>query len=493
MTTTPIFDWPLAGEFLDRTNELERLEDWWRSPERMPVNLYGRRRVGKSWLFRRFAHGKPAVPIVAHKLSAGAQLTNFAGRLEPLLGVRPDLPDVASLFRVLFRAARKRKILAVVDEFPWLLPGTETGTDAALSEIHAVIEEERDRSKLKLILCGSLVGQMEALQAERSPLHGRLVPLHLRPLPFREAALFLKSSDPLGCFQSYAIAGGMPRYLHELSGADLRTAVCARMLDRNGPLWDEPRTVLDQELRESKVYFAVLQQLASGDKEINEVAQGARLSTQVTSKYLHVLENMRVVRRRLPLGAGPERRSGLWRLDDPFFRFWFAFVFPYQDELETGLAPGDLYDGEVAPRLGSHVAQVFEDWCRSWVRETYGRTAQKVGAWWGPALHELRRRGERHTEEIDAVGLSRNRVTLVGEAKWQKKPMDVGVLHDLREHKLPALRQAGFTLARQVTVLLMARGGYTRPLQAVAEQDESVVLVDVAARLGDQMVVTTRT
>lgn len=59
------YTWPLVDEFVDREAELTRLEAWWASAERMPLNVYGRRRVGKSWLLRRFGHDKPAVLLVA--------------------------------------------------------------------------------------------------------------------------------------------------------------------------------------------------------------------------------------------------------------------------------------------------------------------------------------------------------------------------------------------------------------------------------------------
>jgi AAA+ ATPase superfamily predicted ATPase len=133
-----VFHWRLVNSFLDRRDELSVLEQWWSSDDRMPINLFGRRRVGKSWLFRRLAHGKPAVMIVAQRLPAGAQLGKFSAQLEPLLGVRPDLPDVASLFRVLFRVGRDAKLLAVIDEFPWLLPGNGPGDEETLSAIQAV-------------------------------------------------------------------------------------------------------------------------------------------------------------------------------------------------------------------------------------------------------------------------------------------------------------------------------------------------------------------
>src|SRR5205085_946476 len=171
----------------------------------------------------------------------------------------PALPDVPSLFRVLFRAARNRKLLAVIDEFPWLLPTTDAAAESELSAIQAVFEEERDASRLKLVLCGSLVAQMEALQGERSPLHGRLVPVQLQPMRYPDAARFVPQLDPLARFERFAIAGGMPRYLSALAGGrSLRDVVCRQVLDRNGPLWDEARVVIEQELREPKVYFSIL-------------------------------------------------------------------------------------------------------------------------------------------------------------------------------------------------------------------------------------------
>lgn len=477
------FRWGLAGSFINRREELAALEEWWSSNDRMPVNLYGRRRVGKSWLFRSFADRKPAVLLVAHRLPAGSQLGSFARQLEPLLGLVPDLPDVASLFRVLFRAARESKLLAVIDEFPWLLPGTEAGDEQVLSAIQAVFEEERDESQLKLLLCGSLVGEMESLQAGRSPLHGRLRPLQLLPLPYEHAVEFLPGLDPLGAFERYAIAGGMPRYLSDLGGPDLRAAVCSRVLDRNGALWDEVQTILAQELREPKVYFAILSQLASGDKELGEITNKTRLSRSPTSKYLSVLEEMRIVSRRLPVLAPPNARSGLWHLDDPFFRFWFRFVFPYQDDLESGLRAEDLFDGEVVPVMHEHVAPEFESWCRAWVRSNAGDRARTVGAWWGPALDKLRRAGQRSSEEIDIVGIGRGRVTVLGEAKWQSKALGHEVLSDLQEYKMPALAQAGAKFATDLSIFLLSRGGYTPAVQKAAREDPRIRLVDVEAAL----------
>jgi AAA+ ATPase superfamily predicted ATPase len=231
------------------------------------------------------------------------------------------------------------------------------------------------------------------------------------------------------------------------------------LLRPDGPLWNEGRTIVGQELREPAVYFAVIEQLASGEKEVGEIASALRKEAGAVSKYLTQLSVLRLVRKELPHGASPSERGSHWILDDPFLRFWFRFVFPYQADLEAGLAPMDLYRTEIEPDLADH------------------------GRWWGNARNDLRRNGTRTTEEIDIVGTARKRVTVVGEAKWTTTPLGVSILRDLEEFKIPALAQAGFKIAPQVATILYSRSGYTDRLRQRAADDPSLVLTDVTEML----------
>ena len=477
------FSWPLVDEFLDRESELGRLEAWWQSAERRPIALIGRRRVGKSWLFRRFAHGKPAVLLVAEQLPAGTQLARFAQLLEPAVGVKPDLPDIAALFRVVYRAARKDKLLVVIDEFPWLLGSSAPEASRALTAVQAVMEEERDASKVKMVICGSHVSQMDALFGERNPMHGRLIRTELRPLSFADAGPFLAALDAPVAFERFAVAGGMPLYLSRLADGSVRSAVCREILDRSGPLWNEGRSILEQELHEPRVYFAILERLASGAKELNEIAQPMRMSGGVVAKYLNTLVDLRIVARHLPLGVPTTARVGHWRLEDPFLRFWFRFVFPFQSGLESGLRAVDLFDAEVGPYLADHVAPVFEDWCRAWLRSTHGEIVTTVGAWWGGAANRFRQSRQRTSEEIDAVGTSRGRVTLVAESKWTRRRLDTSIVTDIDMYKIPALEDAGFRVADCPRIVLFSRSGYSDGLHALADRDDRIELVDVEAAL----------
>lgn len=324
---------------------------------------------------------------------------------------------------------------------------------------------------------------MESLQSERSPLYGRFTPLGVRPLSFEQARLFMRGLPALESFERYAVAGGMPRYLSLLGSGALKKAIVTEILDQNAPLFNEVRAALGQELTQSGQHFSILEQLATGDKVVGEIASPLRQKPAELTPYLDILSRIGLVERRLPLGAPSSSRLGHWHLTDPFFAFWFRFVFPFQDGLESGLRPQDLFDAEVAPALATHVSGPFEDWARSWARQRFGKEAPAIASWWGNALDQYRRTGARSTEEIDIVGTARSRVTLLGEVEWTNRPMSAGVLDALERYKIPALRQAGFDLSQEPTLVLLSKSGYSMRLRERATRDEKLILVDVAKEL----------
>jgi uncharacterized protein len=340
------------------------------------------------------------------------------------------------------------------------------------------VMEERDASQLKLVLCGSYIGQMERLLT--GPLRGRLTGLLVDPLDFGQATAYLDTdAGAVEQIERYAVAGGMSLYLDELGrGGTLRQRVCARALDPRGPLFNDPREVLEEELRYPGVYYSLLEALCTGSKSLADLATALGRRTPDLQGYLKTLRGMRVVERHVPVTAREDERNHRWSLGDGFMRFWFRFVFPYQEELKTGLTPSVLYREEIEPQFADHVSPTFEALCRQWLLRS-GR-ATRVGAWWGNALNEHRRAKTRMTEEIDVVGLTRSTAAVVGECKWTKKPMSLEVLEDLHTYKIPAMRQAKVRFAKGgPQTVLFSRSGFREDLRRVAEQRDDVTLVSV--------------
>lgn len=407
-------------------------------------------------------------------------MARFADQIgADLNGLRPSINDAADLVRVLYRLGRPRKLVAIIDEFPLLLP-KGSARQKMLSAVAAVMEEERDDSKTKLILCGSIIAQMESLLAQKSALHGRLQPLDVRPMTFGEAQRLLQPEQPADLITRYSVAGGMARYLAEVgSGGSLRQRVCQRVLDRQAPLFNDPRLVLERELQAPATYFSLLEELARGEAGIDHLAKTLGSQSATLSSYMDILREMRLVSVHRPAGAAASSRKRKYRLDDGFIRFWFRFVFPHQENLDAGLSPTDLWDGVINGELSEHTAQTFEELCRVYTRRRYGVAAPNVGGWWGEAVP--RYKPERRDEEIDIVGLKHKRTEIVGECKWTKGQMPRAVLDDLETYKLPALlRDKSIKPPKEgPRILLFSRSGFSAGLQSAATDDQRVELITV--------------
>lgn len=443
--------------------------------------MIGRRRVGKSWLFRRFADGKPAVILVADKLLVAQQMQRFSEQLEEPVGIRPALGSVAELVRVLYSLGQQEKVLAVIDEFPFLLPEGDA-RDGVLTEIQAVMEDHRDNSQTKLVLCGSLIGQMDRLLHTTSPLHGRLRRADVLPFTFPESREMTSAADAAEQrITRCAVAGGMARYLSELGQGPLREAVCERVLDRRAFLFDDPRAVLEQEFRSPSTYFSLLQTLTS-PTSTSKLTDLLQMKSAALAPYLQRLRDARLISSPRPVGAPASSRQHKHRITDGFIRFWFRFVLGHQEDLQEGLAPRDMWDGLIAPHLAQFVAPAFEELCQRYTRHLYGAHAPIVGGWWGPALDKHRRAGSRQVEEVDVAGIQDRRLKIAGECKWTSGPMPASVLNDLREYKLPAMQKEGrlTVSADGPRILLFSRSGFSDSLHADAQTDKHVELVDVA-------------
>lgn len=482
------YAWEGVGRFRSREPDLGALDQWWESPTRDALALVGRRRVGKSWLFRRFAHGKPALILIAEQEVAAAQLQRFAERLAPALGVKPSIADLPDLFRLLYRLGHDERYLAVIDEFPYLLPSGRAG-QTMLARIQAVMEEERDRSLTKLILCGSHIGQMESLLALESPLHGRLRQMDVLPFAFEEALPFLSGAEGAEAkIERFAIAGGMARYLTELGEPEsLEEAIVDRVLNHRGSLFHDPAGVLGQELREPAVPFSILNALARNPAGIAYITDRLRMQTRQITPYLDTLQRLQIIEASAPVGAGPRSRKHRYHVKDGFIRFWFRFVFPRRETLQTGTSPAEVWRSDVEPQISDFVAPAFERICATYLRRSSAEPLWEASAWWGKSLNAYRMEGIRTTEEIDLVGTYEGKIRYVGECKWTHRPMPLETLDTLLRYKLPALAEhSALSIPKGgPRIFLFSRSGFDRRILEEASANPRLRLVNPEDLLGD--------
>jgi AAA+ ATPase superfamily predicted ATPase len=405
--------------FVNRTEEISGLRRWWNEPGARLALVWGRRRVGKTALLQEFSRGLPAVFHTGTSRPAPAELRELSRVSSPVLDTgfrdmeaRPfvDWQDALETFA---DASRRSPLLLVLDEFPELLA---TAPEVA-SILRAVWDRSSARTKLRIILCGSAVRTMEAMQEERAPLFGR-VDLRLRLHPFEphEAGLMLRDLTPSLRALVWGLLGGVPLYLDWWDqSVGVRENLLELVCRPGARLLTEGEYVLSTEGGRGDLARQVLHSISRGRTKFNEIAQAVGTNP---ARVLDDLIQSRLVERLTPVTENPERtRRRIYRIADSFLAFWLSVIDRYRSEIDRGL--GRTILPVIEKELDDHMGMRWEQAFRTHLRRlaasgTVHPEAVAVGPFWA---------GGGNPVEIDAVVLAgrERRAVLVGEAKWSKR------------------------------------------------------------------------
>lgn len=423
-------------EFVNRETELRALNGWWDSPRGALGLVWGRRRVGKTALLQHFATNRRVIFHTAAGRPAGDEL-RLLSRLSASavrsgfrdLEARP-FADWTDAIETLAAAAKRERLLVVLDEFPEL---TKVAPDVA-GVLRAVWDRVQARTKLRILLCGSAVRTMEAMQEERAPLFGRIdLALLLQPFRPHEAARMLRGLPPEDRALVWGLVGGIPLYLErwDQSGSirgNLERLVCTP----GGLLLTAGELTLATDLEAGDLSRQVLYAIANGRTTHGEIAQAVRAEP---ARTLERLIQLRIVERLSPVTEDARRtRRRIYRIADNFLAFWLGVVDRHRPEIERGLGKSIL--PVLVQQLDDHLGPIWEEAFRLHLRlraerGELGEQIVAIGRFWTRSDPSV---------EIDAVALAgrRRAAVLVGEAKWARRA-DGARLRRALERKAEAL------------------------------------------------------
>lgn len=212
------------SNIIGRARERKELDRLLASKEAEFLALYGRRRVGKTFLVREHFKKQLCFELTGIKdANVNEQLANFHQQLTEWSGKTQPLPDTWQVaFQQLgdylksLRGSAKRVIF--LDELPWLA-GPRSGFLAALDHFWNAVAS-RDR-RLVVVICGSAASWMIAKVIDhKGGLHNRVTArMRLEPFTLAEASQFLLSRGvKLTRYDQLMLAmvmGGVPHYLKE--------------------------------------------------------------------------------------------------------------------------------------------------------------------------------------------------------------------------------------------------------------------------------------
>ena len=325
----------MKENIIGREQEIEKLENYISSRKSEFIAIYGRRRVGKTFLVKELFENRFAFRVTGKdNVITKEQLASFSFALNDQLGIEADVTNWPEAFRLLQKALEKMpdgtKII-FFDELPWF--------DTYASNFISALEHFWNdwafyRSDIKLIACGSATTWMlNQVINSRGGLHNRITHnILLSPFKLHEVEEYFKSQgfyyERPEIIECYMAMGGVAYYLSLFeTNKSVAQNIQQLCFTRGGELTEEFERMFNSLFKKADNHLAIVTALKNKGKGMTRLdlldATGLANNGRF-SQILKELEQCDFIRSYTPFGKS--KKDMMYQLIDPFCLFYFKFM-----------------------------------------------------------------------------------------------------------------------------------------------------------------------
>ncbi len=337
------------------------------------VAVYGRRRIGKTFLVKQFFKEKFDFYITgAYQADRREQLFNFKMTLQSYSGVKRPQPKswLEAFFQLrdyLTTLGDRRKVV-FIDELPWF----DTPRSHFISAIELFWNQWASDQNIVLVVCGSATSWMiNKLLGDKGGLHNRIThSIYLAPFTLGETEALLRENHIVfsryQTLECYMILGGTPYYLNMLRpDLSLSQNIDRLFFSENGELRREFDFLFRSLFRDSNLYRRVVEALSKKGKGMTrqELLDETRVSNNGNfSQVLDDLCNCDFVRRYSSFGK--KQRDVVYQLTDLFSLFYLRYV-----RNANGIDENFWLDSVDSPSRRAWTGYAFEQVCLHHIKQ----------------------------------------------------------------------------------------------------------------------------
>jgi AAA+ ATPase superfamily predicted ATPase len=308
--------------------------------------------------------------------------------------------------------------------------------------------------------------------SEKNPLYGRTTGIYkLLEFDFFTSKEFFNNMSNEEKIIAYSVLGGIPHYLNQFNPmVSLEDNIKRNILSKGSVLYNEVEFLMKQELRETAIYYTIIEAIALGNTKLNDIYTKTLIDKTKISVYLKNLMDLNIIEKEYPvtmeIKKSANSQNGLYKIKDNFFKFYFRFIFQNITELESDDIDG-VYDYNVKPYLNEYTSYVFENVCIQFLRalnknKKLAFRFSKIGRWWD------------NKNEIDIVAFDEKGNLICGECKWKTSRVGIKELNKLREKSLNIKGDY-----EQKYYFLFSKSGFDEELINIQKWDKSVCLFNI--------------
>ena len=323
-------------KLIGRKREISILSAILKSNRPELIAVYGRRRVGKTFLVRNVCKTQICFEFSGiHNSSMKQQLHNFfltlSAKMSGLAEPSSWLDAFHSLTQYLDSMPPNTKKAIFIDEFPWL-DSRKSNFLPAFDNFWNSYASKRD--DLAVIICGSAASYMiKNIVRSKGGLHNRITgKIHLLPFNLYDTEQLLKSNGVrltrYDILQIYMVMGGVPHYLEKIMpGESVAQAVDRLCFSKDGFLRDEFRNIFASLFNQHENHEEIIRKLSSARKGYTrqEILRGIKLRSGGTlTKTLSELEESGFIEKYFPFGQ--KINDSIYRLTDEYSLFYIKYI-----------------------------------------------------------------------------------------------------------------------------------------------------------------------
>jgi len=382
--------------------------------------IVGRRRIGKTSLLLQSTRNTRSLYFFVAKKNELLLCADFVEQVKqefdvPIFG---EIKNFKELFGFLLELSKSQHFTLIIDEFQEFY----SVNPAVFSDMQDLWDRNKNESKLNLILCGSVYSLMSKIfENAKEPLFGRATKrIHLKAFDLATLKEILRDYNPEFTNEDllafYTFTGGVAKYVELLIQGQAFTleAMIEEILAENSLFLNEGKNLLIEEFgKDYGNYFSILSLIASG--KTSRVEMESIMEIQ-TGGFLDRLEKeYGIIKKVRPVLAKPGSRNLKYEIEDNFLKFWFRFIYKYNNAVEIGNLAYvvSIVQRDYATFSGKLLEKYFIEQLAS--QKKYNT----IGTYW--------ERGNKN--EIDLVAINDiNKTLLFAEVKRNPSKIDLNLL-----------------------------------------------------------------
>ena len=464
-------------DLIGRKQEIHTLEQMYSSTTAEFLALYGRRRIGKTYLIRKFFECKPVIFFDVSGAKDGAlseQIEHFTKQLQTVFYPGATLTPAKNwdgafeaLTNAIQNTPKQKKIVLFFDELPWMA----TKNSKLLQSLDYYWNQHWSKDKrVKLIICGSSAAWIiQKVIKNKGGLHNRLTrTIYLAPFKLSETKDFLLSMKlkltDAQILLLYMVMGGIPYYLAKIPKNLSATQIIQRLAF-------QPKSFLAEEFdnlfaslfdADDGFYVKAVKLIAGRRDGIgkNELLKkmGKALMGSTGLKKLQELEETGFIKSFKP--SYHERQGTYYRINDEYVLFYLKWIEPIHHTLQEDALEANYWESmSLTPEWQSWLGYAFEAVCYkhlALIRKALQLNSTAQASSW---RYVPRKGSKEQGAQIDLLFDRKDAAVTLCEIKYSQQPYVVNKeMVEILNRKMKSFKEKTRTKKQLFLALISANG-----------------------------------